>query len=103
MSSAFQPGLEIDPIERWRNFYHQRHSANPAAHPITFLEPLFENAGKGTIRPGAGPFDFERFQGFCLFWQSLTFDESPQKESQLRRRPTADQSPHAAVQGTSKA
>jgi hypothetical protein len=71
MSSTFQPGLSIDAIERWRNFYHQRHSANPAAHPLSFLEPRFANASKGTLFPNSGPFDFERFQGFGEFWKGL--------------------------------
>jgi hypothetical protein len=66
-----QTTLGLTPADRWQKRFEDLRAANPGRRPGELLEARFSNASKGTVRPDAGPFDFERLKGFGQFLAAL--------------------------------
>lgn len=70
-AAANQANIALSAAEVWRDRFIDQAAAFPDLEPLDHLGARYLNASNGCLRPDAKPFDFDRFQGFGLFLNTL--------------------------------
>ena len=66
-----QANIALSPAEQWRDRFIDQAAAFPDLDPVDHFGRRYLNASNGCLLENAKPLDFDRFQGFGLFLNTI--------------------------------